>query len=509
MLSQPTDGSWADYYCSLLRECLKMEAVPEAKQVHAHTIQTGFISGVSIATFLLTIYSKWGCLEDARQLFDGMPERNLVSWTAMIAGYVRRGMNEEAWMLFSTMQLTGIQPNEFIFATVLPVCANLVSLQRGKVIHQSVIRGGLESDVYVGSALVDMYVKCGSIEDAQHVFDKMPTRNLVSWNAIVAGCAQNGYVDEALRLFWEMPERNVVSWSAMIAGYAKNGQFDKALEMFRQMQLTGVKANVITFASVLPACASLAALKQGKEAHEGIIRCKIEENDFVETALVDMYAKCGSIEDASKVFDKMSKQNVVSWNAMIVGYAMHGCAEDALQLFERMVISGIKPDHVSFIGVLSACCHAGLVDDGWQYFLSMDQHYQIKPTVEHYCCMVDLLGRTGRLHEAQDLIDKMLVKPDAAVWTTLLGACRVHTNVDLGKHVAELLRESDPTNSAHYVLLSNIYAAAGRWADKEKVRKSMKHSRIKRMPGCSWIEVNNNVYTFQVGDNSHPQTKNI
>eukprot|EP01018_Ginkgo_biloba_P008628 Gb_28770 [translate_table: standard] len=561
----------SDTYASVLQACLNVNTLLEGKLVHAHMIETGFNPDSFLGTKLVVLYTKCGSLVDARRVLDDMPERNVVSWTAMIAAYARHGCDEEALTLFNHMQRTGIQPNQFTFSSVLPACAALAVLEHGKMVHEGIIRCGFQSNVFVASALVDTYVKCGSIKDARNVFDRMSERNVVSWTTMIAGYAQNGHVDEALELFQNMPERNVVSWTAMIAGlarrgqvgealklfqkmpepnvvtwtalitgyaqngrvdeavklfqkipeqnvvswtamisgYAQNGRFEEALKLFQQMQLTVVKPNLDTFASVLSACANLAALQEGKEVHENIIKSGFQADIFVENALVDMYAKCGSIEDAQKVFGKMTKRDVVSWTAMILGYAMHGCGKEALQLFEQMQLSTTKPDHITFIGILSACCHAGLVDDGRQNFVRMTCDYHITPTLEHYCCMVDLLGRAGHLDEAQDFINKMPITPDAAVWESLLGVCKIHTNVEIGERAAEHLFELDPKNAAHYVLLSNIYAAAGRWDGVEKVRKLMKDRRVKKMPGCSWIEINNKVYAFLGGDRSHPQVEQI
>eukprot|EP01018_Ginkgo_biloba_P022819 Gb_03626 [translate_table: standard] len=558
-------------FASILPACADLAALQQGKDIHEDIFRRGYQTNVILGSALVDMYIKCGSIEYARHVFDEMPERNVVSWNVMIAGYaqngcleealklfqkmperdtaswtamivayVRCGHHEEALTIFNEMQLTGIHPDQYTFASVLPACANLVASKQGKKIHEYIIRSGFQPNVFVGSALVDMYVKCGSIEIARQVFDKMPERNVVSWSTMIAGYAQNGHIDEALKLFEKMPERNVVSWTAMVAGYAQNGKvdeafelfqkmpepnvvswtamiagfaqndrFDEALEIFRQMQLTGSKPDSSTFASVLTACAHLTFLQQGKEVHVNIIKSELQSDVFVGSALMDMYSKCGILEVARKLFDKMPDQNVVSWTSMIVGYAMHGCGKEALQLFEQMQHSGMQPNHVTFIGVLSACCHAGLVDEGWRYFDQMSLDYQITPTVEHYCCMVDLLGRAGQLNEAQDFIDKMPIKPDAAVWGSLLGACRIHNNIELGEHVAERLFESNPEKAAHYVLLSNIYAAAGRWDDIEKVRQLMKVRRVKKLPGCTWIQVNNKVHIFHVGDRSHPQTEKI
>eukprot|EP01018_Ginkgo_biloba_P001174 Gb_31190 [translate_table: standard] len=618
-------------YDTLLQGCLNYRALTEGKLVHTHMIQTGFkCEDISLGNKLVTIYAKCASLVDAGRVFDQMPERDVISCTTMVASYARHGHAEEALTLFYEMQLTGIHPDNFTFACVLPACANLTVLKK---VHGVIIRSGFQSDIFVGSALVDMYAKCGSIENARYVFDKMPQRNVVSWNALITGYAQNGHVYEALKLFRKMPERNVISWTAMIAGYAQNGCVDEALkffqkmpqrnvaswnamiagyaqngnveeavklfqkmpeqnvvswttmiagyaqnghvdealelflkmpkrdvvswtamitgyaqnghvyealklfqkmpkrnvvswnamiagyvqngygqaalELFRQMQQTGAKPNSKTFASVLSACANLAALEQGKEIHKKIIRSGFQSDIFVGNALVDMYAKCGSLENARSVFDKMPQRDVVSWTEMIAGYALHGHGKEALKLFEQMQHSGTNPDHVTFIGVLSACCHAGLVDEGWQYFHSMSQYYHITPTMEHYGCMVDLLGRAGRLDEAQKFIEKMPIKADATVWGCLLGAFRVNDNIELAEYVAEHLLELDPKNATPYVLLSNIYAAAGRWNDIENVRTMMINRGVKKKPGCSWIEVNQQVYSFVVGDRSHPQMQEI
>jgi pentatricopeptide repeat protein len=396
-------------------------------------------------------------------------------------------------------------------------------------IHEEIIRSGFQSDAFVESALIDMYAKCGRIEDACQLFDrmlhrdvvcwtamiaayaqngnmeealnvfqKMPEQNKVSWNAMVAGYLQNGHVDEALKFFLKMPESDVASWTTLIAGCTQNGHAEEALNLFRQMQLAGLKPSAKAFASVLSACGNLAALEYGSEIHEEIIRNGFLSDVFVANSLVDMYAKCGSIENARNIFDKMHQKNTISWTAIIAGYAMHGCSQEALILFEQMQHSGIYPDQVTFLCVLSACCHAGLVDEGLRYFLCMNHSYNIVPTMEHYGCMVDLLGRAGRLNEAQDFINKMPIKPDASVWGCLLSACRIHNNTELAEHAAEHLFELVPQNAAPYVVLSNIYAAAGKWDDIEKVRKMMKDRSIKKMPGCSWIEVNKRVHSFLV-----------
>eukprot|EP01018_Ginkgo_biloba_P013168 Gb_21055 [translate_table: standard] len=566
-------------FSSVLPACADLAALEEGMEVHDEIVRNGFQYDVFVESALVDMYAKCGNIERARDVFDKMHQRDVVCWTAMIAGYIRNGQFTEALNFFRRMQLAGVKPNANTFASVFRACANPAVLDQGMEIHEEIIRSGFQSDVFVQTALVDMYAKCGSIKNARTVFDKMYQRNVVSWTAMIAGYVQNGQPVEALKVFRQMQlvgmnpnantfasvlpacanlaaleegmeiheeiirskfqcnvfvqsalvdmyakcgnlqkardvfdkmyERNVVCWTAIIAGYAQNGQAVEALQIFRQMQLAGVKPDRSTYASVLPALANLAALEQGTEIHEDIVKSVFPSDVILDNALIDMYSKCGNIKMARDLFDKMHQRDTVSWTVMIAGYALHGHGKEALKLFEQMQHSGINPNHITFIFVLSACCHAGLVDEGHKYFECMSQNYHITPAIKHYVCMVDLLGRAGRLDEAQDFINKMPIKADAIVWSSLLGACRLHKNIELGERVAEHLFELDPKNAAPYVLLSNMYAAAGRWDESENMRRMMKNRRVEKTPGCSWIEVNKQVHTFLVGDRSHPQIQRI
>eukprot|EP01018_Ginkgo_biloba_P030327 Gb_08618 [translate_table: standard] len=563
----------------VLKACADVADLQQGKDIHDYIIRSGFESDVYVQNCLLAMYAKCGSIDRARQVFNKMSQRDVVSWNTMIAAYTQNGNCEQALKLFANMHLVGVRCDSVTIASVLPACAQLVALEQGKNIHDYIIKSGFESDVYVGSALVDMYAKCGSLEIARQLFDRMSRKNAVSWNAMSTGYAQSGRASEAMELFRQMLmeyvkpnsgtvasilsasahlialqlgkemhgyatkngfesdvfvgtalidmyakynclesasklfdklfERNVVSWNAMIAGYVQKKHPNEALKYFRQMQQEDVTPNAVTIAIILSACACLAALQLGKEIHDYIIRTGLQSIIFVANALIDMYAKCGSIEVAGYVFDQMSVRDVVSWNAMIMGYGIHGYGQDALTHFEQMQQAGIKPDHITFIGVLSACSHAGLVNEGWRYFDCMRQDYHITPTAEHYACMVDLLGRAGQLDEAHDFIKRMPLDPVADVWGALLGACRNHCNIDLGEHVAECLFELEPENTANYVLLSNIYAEAGKWDDVAKVRTMMKEKGLMKRPGCSWIKVKNMDHAFYVGDRSHPQSEKI
>eukprot|EP01018_Ginkgo_biloba_P031291 Gb_27329 [translate_table: standard] len=566
-------------FASVLSTCASLAALEYGEQVHVHTIKTGFESNVFVGNALVSMYAKCGSIEDAKRTFEEMPKPDLVSRSAMIAGYAQHGCDEEALKLFFQIQWAGIEPDEFTFASVLGACSSLVDLEQGKAIHTRIIKTRHNSNVYVGSALVDMYAKCGSVEDGCRVFDKMSERDTVLWNSIINGYAQNNVGERAIELFqqmqWEgvksdkftlasvlsaclflgclnygkqvhahtiriglesnvsvenalvsmydkcrnienarlvfdkMAERSVVSWTAIISGYVHQKHDEEALKLFCQMQRSDMKPNQFTFATVLSACGSLAALENGKQILAYTIKTGFLSHVCVENALVTMYAQCGNIKDARQMFENMPEKDVVSWNAMIAGCAQHGHGKEALQLFEQMQWKGVNPDCITFVCILSACRHAGLVYEGNHYFDSMIQEYGIKPRAEHYACMVDLLGRAGHLDQAMGFIQKIPVEPGASVWRTLLGACRIHGNMELGKFAAERILELEPQVAETYVLLSNIYAAAGRWDEVAKVRNLMKERRVIKEPGCSWIEVQNRVHAFIVRDRSHPQMEDI
>jgi pentatricopeptide repeat protein len=496
-------------YAALLHACLVSKALAGGKQLHAKVLISGSEQNPFLGTQLVGMYAGCGSLENARQVFDKIHQRTFLLWNAMIRGYAKGEPYEEAITLYYQMQKEGIQPDNFTFPLVLKACATLLALEEGKEIHRHIVRMQLESDIYVGAALIDMYAKCGSIEDAREVFDKMPRRDVVSWNAMITGYAKCGKLEVARHLFDKMPQRTVISWTTMIAGYVQNGHFHEALELYGEMHQTEFKPNRVTLVSVLPACAHLGALQQGKTIHDYIIRRKLETDVSVVTALINMYAKCGQIDVARELFDKMYKRDAISWNAMIAGYGMHGQGEAVVSLFVQMQQTGVKPDDVTLVGVLSACSHAGLVEEGLQYFHSMNRDYGLVPKMEHYACMVDLLSRAGRLDEARDMIAEMPFKPSPSVWGALLSACRTHGKIELGEYVARHLFEIEPYNTGNYVLLSNIYADAGRWDDVMKIRIMLKERGLKKSPGCSWVEVNNRAHGFIGGDRSHPQSEEI
>lgn len=484
----------------------------------------------------------------------------------MIRGLSLSSTPELALEFYVKMIWSGILPNSYTFPFVLKSCTKMDSTQVGEQVHGQVLKLGLDSDAFVHTSLINMYaqtsqlgnarlvfdksplrdavsytalitgyISIGYMESARELFDEIPVRDVVSWNAIIAGYVQAGRYEDALAFFKEMIEANVVpnestlvtvlsasdlfegleqrdviSWNVMIGGYTRMSCHKEALGLFQRMLQSNIEPTDVTFLSILPACASLGALDLGKWIHAYIDKnFQYSDNISIWTSLIDMYAKCGSIEAAQQVFNSMKHRSLASWNAMISGLAMHGLAEKALELFSRMTNEGYKPDNITFVGVLSACSHAGLLDLGRQYFSSMVQDYAISPDLQHYGCMVNLLGRAGLFDEAEALIQNMEMKPDGAIWGSLLGACRVHKRVELGESVAKHLFELEPENPGVYVLLSNIYAGAGRWDDVARIRTLLNNKGMKKVPGCSSIEVDRVVHEFLVSDKVHPRCKEI
>jgi pentatricopeptide repeat protein len=430
-----------------------------------------------IATKLVNFYSVCNALRNAHLLFDRIPKSNLFLWNVLIRGYAWNGPYEAAISLYHQMLEYGLAPDNFTYPFVLKACSALSAIEEGRNIHEHVIRTGWETDVFVGAALIDMYAKCGCVESARQVFDKIEVRDTVLWNSMLAAYSQNGHPDESLTLCSEMA-------------------------------LAGMRPTEATLVAVISASADIAALPQGIELHGFSWRHGFDSNDKVKTALVDMYAKCGSVKVARNLFERLKEKRVVSWNAIITGYAMHGHATEALDLFEEMKEKSL-PDHITFVGVLAACSHGGLLDEGWMFFESMVRDYHIDPTIQHFTCMVDLLGHCGRLDEAYNIIMQMRVMPDSGVWGALLNSCKIHGNIELGEVALEKLIELEPDDSGNYVILSNIYAQAGKWEGVARLRKLMIDKGIKKSIACSWIEVKNKVHAFLSGDISHPNSDAI
>ncbi|XP_028769925.1 pentatricopeptide repeat-containing protein At5g48910-like [Neltuma alba] len=469
---------------------------------------------------------------------------NIFAYNALLKAFAQNNLWHDTVYHFNKQLFTPGAPNpdEYTFTSVLKACAGLAWAVEGEKVHCMVTKYGCESNLFVRNSLVDLYFKVGRLGIAQVLFDKMIYRDIVSWNTLLSGYCLSGNINqarwifdgmgektmvswstmisgyakmgklyEARQLFDKMPERNVVSWNAMISGYAQNEKYSDAIELFHQMQQqSNLVPNDVTLVSVLSACAQLGALDLGKWIDRFIKRNKIKLSLFLGNSLADMYAKCGCIGDARHVFDSMQEKDVTSWTIIITGLAMHGHANEAFICFREMIENGLRPSDITFMGLLTACTHAGLVDEGLDYFHMMDQVYGIAPKIEHYGCVVDLLSRTGRLEKAESLVISMPIEPNVLVWGALLGGCRKYRDAERGVRVAQRILELAPDHSGSYVYLANIYASKGRLDDAAKCRLRMRDKGVIKTPGCSWIEVDNTVHEFFMGDLiSHPQSEKI
>ncbi|XP_075492994.1 pentatricopeptide repeat-containing protein ELI1, chloroplastic isoform X1 [Primulina tabacum] len=483
----------------------KNKTIKHLSQIHAFIIRHGLESHPVLNFKLQHSYSSLGQVEDSVALFNRTQNPNVFFYTSIIRSHATNGLHEQALHFYVQMLSENVEPNAFTFSTVIKGC----TLEVGKILHCHAHKFGYESDSYVSTALVDVYARGMDVVSARRLFDMMPEKNIVSSTAMITGYAKNGDVDEARSLFDGMEKRDVVSWSVMIDGYVQYGKPNEALILFRQMLKSKVKPNGVSMVAFLSACGQAGALELGKWAHSYIRYNETLSNAQVGTTLIDMYNKCGSLEEARMVFDGIKYKDAVVYNAMICGYAIHGFGLDALKLFKEMTDLGLHPTDITFIGILSACAHAGLVSEGWSIFHAMKNEYGIQPKVEHYGCMVNLLGRAGQLKEAYNLLRSARIEADRVLWGTLLAACRLHKNVVLAEKIVEYLHERGLSNSGTYVLLSNIYAASGNWDGVAGIRSMMKQTGVQKEPGCSSIEVNNNVHEFRAGDVKHPKSKEI
>ncbi|CAA7390480.1 unnamed protein product [Spirodela intermedia] len=446
------------------------------RQIHGAVIKSNFCWNVFVGNALLDFYSKVDCFAEMVQLFLGMPEMDNVSYNVLISGFASAGRNEDSLELFRELQSTGFDRKQFPFASVLSVATAERSLSMGRQLHAQAIVAGAASDVLVGNSLVDMYAKCGDLATAGVIFESRT-------------------------------DRNTVSWTAMISGYIENGLFEEALGLFSAMRRSGQCPDRATFSSVLRAAASLALAGLGRQLHSYLVRFGYTSNVYVGSALVDMYAKCGCLRDTEQAFGEMPSRNIVSWNAMMSAYAHSGCGGDAVALLDRMRRCGVEPDSVTFLCALSACSHGGLVDEGLRLFRSMRaSHFLPSPRREHYCCVIDLLGRVGRLDEAEKLATEApFDEPDPIIWSSILNSCRIHRNQDLARRAAERLFGMELRDAAPYVIMSNIYAAAGRWEEVGEMKRFMRARGVRKEPAFSWVEVGRAVHRFMSDDDAHPQ----
>lgn len=569
-----------DFYTfpPVLKACVNLV---DGRKIHCSVGKMGFESDVFVAASLIHLYSRFGDLDVAYKLFVEMPVRDVGSWNAMISGFCLNGNAAEALNVLNDMKVEGLKMDSVTLSSILPVCARSNDIISGLLMHLYVIKHGLDTDVFVSNALINMYSKFGRLRDAQRVFDHMTVRDLVSWNSIIAAYEQNndpttalgffkemqfvgirpdlltvvslasifgqlsdqmisrsvhgfvmrhewlemdvvignalvnmyaklGAMDCARTVFDQLPLRDIISWNTLITGYAQNGLASEAIDAYNMMEeCRKIIPSQGTWVSILPAYSHVGALQQGMKIHGRLIKNSLYLDVFVATCLIDMYGKCGRLDDAMSLFYEIPRETSVPWNAIISSLGIHGHGEEALQLFKDMLAEGVKADHITFVSLLSACSHSGLVDEGQWCFDMMQKGYGIKPSLKHYGCMVDLLGRAGYLEKAYNLVSNMPVQPDASIWGALLGACRIHGNVELGMFASNRLLEVDSKNVGYYVLLSNIYANVGKWEGVVKVRSLARDRGLRKTPGWSSVVVGSIVEVFYTGNQTHPKCTEI
>ncbi|KAK9285497.1 hypothetical protein L1049_024691 [Liquidambar formosana] len=574
--SSLTDGS--QLYTSFLRQCTERKSLSGIRRVQLHMIKSGF-GHLSLGNKLIDAYLKCGSIDDARDLFDELPHRHIVTWNSMIASYSKQKRSKEAISLYEGMAWEGVFPDEFTLSSVFKAFSDLGLVRGGRRAHGQAVVLGLEvSNVFVGSALVDMYAKLGRMRDARLVLDRVLEKDVVLFTALIVGYTQHGEGVVALEVFGDMLKQgikaneysfasilitcgnledisngklihgliiksgfesavasqtslltmyskcgliadslkvfkrfvnpNQVTWTSLIVGLAQNGREEVALTKFRQMIRNSINPNSFTLSSILQACSSLAMLDQGKQIHAIVMKFGLDRNKFTGAALIDLYGKCGSTEMARSVFDGLLAFDVVPINTMIYSYSQNGLGHEALELFNRMKDLGLEPNDVTFLSVLSACNNAGLLEEGCRIFASMRNNCNIELTRDHYACMVDLLGRAGRLKEAEMLINQVS-NPDVVLWRTLLSACRIHREVEMAERVMNRVFELAPADDGTHVLLSNLYASTGNWDQVIEMKSMMREMRLKKNPAMTWVDVDRETHTFMAGDWSHPRSKEI
>ncbi|GJN15326.1 hypothetical protein PR202_gb02227 [Eleusine coracana subsp. coracana] len=564
-------------------------ALSHAAALHAFAVRSSAVSSVFVGTALADAYAKAGRLDLALRMFDEMPEKNVVSWTTLVASLTRAGRRHDALRRFAEMRASGVACDSHAYAAALTACTDAGLLSRGREVHALCAKLGLDATAYVANTLATLYARCGRVDGALAAVSRLGSRDVASWTTLIASYVQTGRSEEAIQafirilheetsnsaspneytfsaviaasanisctslgeqlhaqaarrglahvrtvsnslvklytragllsaadaIFRESLIKDVVSWSVIISGYAQEGLAEEAFALFAEMlhHSSCSRPNEFTLASLLSVCASAAALDTGRQLHALAVAAGLEHHAMVRSALVDMYGKSGSVSDADVVFSHRMKDDVISWTAMIVGYAEHGRSKEAIELFEQMCCAGIKPDHVTFIGVLTACCHAGEVEHGLRYLNAMSKTYGLEPAKEHYGCIVDLLGRAGRIREAEELIARIdHDERDGVVWTSLLRACAARGEEEAGKKAAERVMEAEPWGAGAHVAMANLFASKGQWREAAQERHMMKQKGVVKGAGWSSVEVggkDRGIGLFISGDRTHPQDNSI
>ncbi|EOY14016.1 Tetratricopeptide repeat-like superfamily protein isoform 1 [Theobroma cacao] len=466
-------------FTSALAACSNAAFIDEGKIVHALVILTGLHENLVVGNASVTMYAKSGMTVEAKKVFRMMPKRNEVTWNALIGGHAENEETDEAVKAFQLMRAEGIKTDYITVSNILGACLTPDDLLKlGMPIHAHVVSTGFESNKYVQNSLITMYARCGDLQSSNYIFDGLPHKNSISWNAIIASNACHGLGEEVLK--------HIV-----------------------KMRTAGIDLDQFSFSEGLAATAKLAVLEEGQQLHCVAVKLGFDSDPFVTNAAMDMYGKCGEMDDVLRMLPQPVSRSRLSWNILISAFARHGYFQKARETFHEMLEMGMKPDHVTFVSLLSACSHGGLVDEGIRYYAAMSKEFNVPPAIEHCVCIIDLLGRSGRLAEAETFINEMPVLPDGLVWRSLLASCKIHGNLELGKKAAEHLFELDPSDDSAYVLYSNICATTGKWGDVEDVRSQMGLYNIKKKPACSWVKLKNQVGSFGMGDQTHPQTIEI
>ncbi|EPS64911.1 hypothetical protein M569_09864 [Genlisea aurea] len=492
----------------MIKTASKARALDEGRMFHALAAKLGYDSDPFVETALMGMYGACGLISDARFLFDAMSHKDIVAWNIMIDGYCQSQLFDDALALLEEMK-SGVEPDERIFTTILSGCARFKKLDIGKSVHELISRSGTVLDSQLQTALVNMYANSGAMDLAQTLYDKMKIKNVVASTVMITGHSRHGDIGAARLVFDEMVDKDLVCWSAMISCYAESDHPQEALKIFDQMQQNGIKPDQVTMLSVISACAHLGALHRAKQIHETVVRKEFGRALPINNALIDMYAKCGSLHDASEVFIRMHHKNVISWSSMINAFAVHGDAANALKHFTLMKLENVEPNWITFVGVLYACSHAGLVVEGQKAFESMVEEYRITPKLEHYGCLVDLYGRANHIRKALQIVETMPMAPNVVIWGSLMGACWIHGEFDLGVYAAKQVLELDPSHDGAHIFLSNAYAKERWWESVGGLRGLMRQRGIVKERGCSAIEVGDRIHEFLTGDRRHERADEI
>ncbi|VFQ58875.1 unnamed protein product [Cuscuta campestris] len=567
-----------------LRSCAKNSVIDQGKLVHGATVRRCYGSDLMINNDLIDMYAKCSWIVSARKVFDKMPRRNVVSWTALMCGYLQTGIAKDSLFLLPQMIRSKARPNGFTFSTNFKACGILGAIEIGRQIHCFCGKSGFEWDAVVGNALIDMYARCGKIGDAEKMFYVMPYRGQITWNSMISGYALEGMVEKCLTMFKQMQvhgktpdnftfastfkacttlrairegnqihaflivrgfplsgdkitsgalidlyaksgthlfeaqkvfdhvlQKSVLCWTPLIIGYAQQGDLVKALSLFRELRVEReVPIDEILVSSLMGVFADFSLVELGKQLHSYSIKLPCSLNTPVSNSVIDMYLKCGFIHEAERLFDGLNKKSVITWTTMITGYGKYGSGKKAVELFKKMEANKFEPDEITYLALLTACSHSGLMEASQEYFSKLCNEGKVKPQMEHYSCMVDALGRAGWLTEAKNLIeDNMSLKANPEIWKTLLSACRTHKNVDLGAEVGEILLRLESDNPSNYVMVSNLYADAKNWKLCEDLRYLAKAKGLKKEAGRSWVEIKKKMYFFYNRDERHPETESI